>query len=597
MNFVWSDRELNAEQSAAVLEPQSTFLIACPGSGKTRTLTYKCAYELSRLDNVRRRIVAITYTNRAADEIHERIDQLGVNSAQLWIGTIHAFCLEWILKPYAIYLPELQQGFSIMDAHESAKLLEMLCAQQRGVKAWDCGYYFTEGGYCLSSPDPAKHGRIHAVLKGYFEHLAQNRIIDFELILYYSMRLVRTQPLIPRLLARMFSWVLVDEYQDTQRIQYEIVAAIIRAGAGQTRVFIVGDPNQSIFGSLGGFAMAAKEFSTLCGQHLEEKALESNYRSSDRVISYFGNFNVYGTTIRGEAAHKAFPSEIVFNTSVSRDGLEDEIARLIRRSIIDQGIAPNQVCVVAPWWILLAAATRRLSALLPQFQFDGPGMVPFSHDRENFFYKLARIGLTAASPNMYVRRTRWAGEVLRDLADAGAHISAFTAKDLLRTSNAIAIAEHNGLQYLRTYFDALLLALDVNKDSHPTLKDHYDAFFASSQARINQLQKQGGAFVSEIEFFRKVFEERSGITVSTIHGIKGAEFDVVIAFGLLDGMVPHFSDDDPDASAKKTLYVVASRARKHLYLISERNRSRGGGWGDYDPTPQLVTCDFDYDSV
>lgn len=597
MSFVWSDRELNAEQSAAVLEPQSTFLIACPGSGKTRTLTYKCAYELSRLENARQRIVAITYTNRAADEIHERIEQLGVDSAQLWIGTIHAFCLEWILKPYAIYLPELQHGFGIMDAHESAKLLETQCAQQRGVKAWDCGYYFTEDGYHLSCPDPAKHDRIHAVLKGYFEHLSQNRLIDFELILYYSMRLVRTQPLIPKLLARMFSWVLVDEYQDTKHIQYEIVAAIIRAGGGQTRVFIVGDPNQSIFGSLGGFAMAAKEFSTLCGQNLEEKALESNYRSSDRVISYFGNFNVYGTVIRGEAPHKNFPSEIGLNTSLPRSGLEDEIARLVRRSITEQGVAPNQICIVAPWWILLGAATRRLSALLPEFQFDGPGMVPFSHDRDNFFYRLARIGLTTASPNIYVRRMRWAGAVLRDLTDAGAHVSNFAAKDLLRLSNAIEIAERDGLQYLRIYFDTLLLGLGVNKESHPILKDHYDAFFASSQARIEQLLKQGGAFVTDIDFFQKVFEERNGITISTIHGVKGAEFDVVIAFGLLEGMVPHFSDDDPDASAKKTLYVVASRARKHLYLISERDRRRGGGRGDYDPTPQLLACDFAYDEL
>jgi DNA helicase II / ATP-dependent DNA helicase PcrA len=597
MTFVWSDRELSAEQSAAVLEPHSTFLIACPGSGKTRTLTYKCAYELSRLQSTRQRIVAITYTNRAADEIHERIDQLGVESTQLWIGTIHAFCLEWILKPYSIYLPELQGGFGIIDAYESAKLLESLCARQAGVKAWDCGYYFTEDGYHLSCPDPSKHDRIHVVLKDYFEHLSRNLLIDFELILYYSMRLVRTQPLITKLLASMFSWVLVDEYQDTKHIQYEIVAAIIRAGVGQARVFIVGDPNQSIFGSLGGFAMSAKAFSTLCGQHLKEKVLESNYRSSDRVISYFGNFNVYGTLIRGEAPHKDFPSEIVFSTDISRDGLEDEIARLIRRSITEQGVAPNQVCVVAPWWILLGAATRRLSALLPEFHFDGPGMVPFSHDRDNFFYRLARIGLTTASPSMYVRRIRWSGEILRDLANAGAHVSNITAKALLRLSNAIDIAERDGLQYLRLYFDALLLGLDVNKGSFPILKDHYEAFFASSQARIEQLQKQGGAFVTDIEFFRKVFEERNGISVSTIHGVKGAEFDVVIAFGLLDGMVPHFSDEDPDASANKMLYVVASRARKHVYLISERGRRRGGGRGDYDPTPQLLACDFAYDEL
>lgn len=92
--FTWTERDLNREQTEAVLLPESLFLIACPGSGKTRTLTYKIAYELSRLESSRQFVVAITYTHRAADEIQERIESMGVNTDQLWIGTIHSFCLE-----------------------------------------------------------------------------------------------------------------------------------------------------------------------------------------------------------------------------------------------------------------------------------------------------------------------------------------------------------------------------------------------------------------------------------------------------------------------------------------------------------------------
>ena len=74
-----------------------------PGSGKTRTLTYKLAYELSKLEGARRKyVIAITYTHRAADEIKERVQLLGVNTKQLWIGTIHSFCLEWIIKQIRI---------------------------------------------------------------------------------------------------------------------------------------------------------------------------------------------------------------------------------------------------------------------------------------------------------------------------------------------------------------------------------------------------------------------------------------------------------------------------------------------------------------
>src|SRR5258706_4888003 len=90
--FVWDKKDLNDAQTSAIEQPGSVFLVACPGSGKTRTLTYKIARLLSELKSDKRRIVAITYTHRAADEIHERIEQLGVDTSQLWIGTIHSFC-------------------------------------------------------------------------------------------------------------------------------------------------------------------------------------------------------------------------------------------------------------------------------------------------------------------------------------------------------------------------------------------------------------------------------------------------------------------------------------------------------------------------
>ena len=121
--FMWEKDELNPEQEEAILDAGSVFLIACPGSGKTRTLTYKIAYELSRLQSDKQFVVAITYTNRAADEIHERIENLVVDTTRLWIVTIHSFCLEWILKPYGIYHNDLAKGFRVIDQFEREKIL------------------------------------------------------------------------------------------------------------------------------------------------------------------------------------------------------------------------------------------------------------------------------------------------------------------------------------------------------------------------------------------------------------------------------------------------------------------------------------------
>lgn len=595
MTFVWTDRELNTEQSEAVRETASVFLVACPGSGKTRTLTYKIAYELSQLQSKKQFVVALTYTHRAADEIHERIENLGVDTSQLWIGTIHSFCLEWILKPYGIYEPELAHGFRVIDGHEQEILLEDLCRTQRGITYWDCDYYFTDEGYILGCTDQTKHARLHAIFEQYFQRLADSRQIDFELILFYASRLMQSQPQIAKVLSNIFPLILIDEYQDTKRIQYSVVASVIRAGAGRTRVFIVGDPNQAIYGSLGGFAMPVAEFRRLCGTHIEERELSENYRSTARIIRFFSNFTVQQTGIRAAASYRELPSTVSYNTVLEKTGLENELVRLIRLSIA-QGFSPDQICVLAPWWILLAGVTRRLVAALPEYQFDGPGMVPFSRDPENFWYRLSRIALTQASPSQYVRRMRWAAEVIRDLDSEGVDVRDLSARRLLRECNSIQLVQQDGLLYLREFFSTLMLRLGIDLQKHALLAEHHQAFFDSSAAKIEKLRREGAEFIGGVEFFRKVFRHRSGITVNTIHGVKGAEFDIVIAYGLLEGMVPHFSDEDGVDSAKKMIYVVGSRARKHLYLISERERNRGRR-GPYDPTDVLSACTFDYNNV
>lgn len=591
--FVWDANELNSEQVAAIEELCSVFLIACPGSGKTRTLTYKIAYELSRRTN-KRIVVAITYTHRAADEIQERIEDLGVDTSGLWIGTIHSFCLEWIIKPYGIYHSELAQGYRVLDPYTRESMLERICAPYSGITHWDCNYYFSHAGYHLSCPDKWKHEGIHKILSVYFRELSESRQIDYELILWYAYVLVRDQKHIASLLSQVFSYILVDEYQDTKQIQYSILTSILFAGQGQTKTFIVGDPNQAIYGSLGGYAISVADFRGLAGIPIKELALSHNYRSSQRIISYFSNFNVHATSIESLGENSAFPSMVSYSRHITHTYLHDELVRLIQSSL-DAGHKPEEICVLAPWWILLASTTRKLVSMLPDQQFDGPGLVPFSNDFDNFFYKLSKILLTESSPSMLVRRIRWANDVINNLSDCGVDTSSLTYRVLLRECNAISINEHDGLTYLDLAFSALFVRLNIDLNNFPQLLDHREAFFSSSLSRIKRLQHAGASYINDISFFKKVFRERAGITVSTIHGVKGAEFDVVIAFGLLEGMVPHFNEDNGKIAASKLLYVVGSRARKHLHLISETGRSQGRQ-RSYRATEVLAACSFDYNT-
>jgi DNA helicase-2/ATP-dependent DNA helicase PcrA len=593
--FVWDEDDLNAEQVAAVEEPGSVFLTACPGSGKTRTLTYRIARELSLVTSARQRVVAITYTHRAAEEIQDRIDRLGVDSSRLWIGTIHAFCLEWILKPYGLYHPALRNGFKVIDPQARDELLDALCAARgvRGFSRWECEHYVTTTSIMYPRSEPWLEDHVDAVMKAYHARLKAERQIDFELMLKFAFQLVSRGAAIAKILSRIFTCILVDEYQDTKEIQYGILAAILKAGAGTTRAFIVGDPNQAILASLGGHAMTADMFGGLSGLAFAKKELSRNYRSSRRIVEYFGNFNELTTTIEAAGEHKEFPSLITFDTTTHRNDLEAELVRLIRHSIEVEKIPAREVCVVAPQWVPLASMTRSLLAALPEYEFNGPGSIPFARNPDNFWYKVSRIVLTEPHPALFVRRLRWAGEVLRELVDAGAPVDHLTRRDFLKLCNGVRIDENDGLTYLRLFFDALLATLALALDDYPGLKGHHAAFFQTSALRLGLVVKEGGSVLAELAAFRRAFSERSGITVSSIHSVKGLEFDTVIAYCLLEEMVPHHKDTDGQRSATKLLYVIGSRARKHLHLISEQGRQTKFKT-PYLPTKRLLACAYTY---
>lgn len=184
--FNWSNDKLNQEQKDAITQNESVLLNACPGSGKTRTLTYKIAYELAKITSNKEFIIAITYTNNAADEIKERVELLGVDTKQLWIGTIHSFCLEWILRPYHLYLDELKYGFRVINSYESEVILTDLCKTYRPnskqkITYWDCGILANINKFQLTCLDESKHTDLHKIINDYFEILKSNNQIDLTL--------------------------------------------------------------------------------------------------------------------------------------------------------------------------------------------------------------------------------------------------------------------------------------------------------------------------------------------------------------------------------------------------------------------------------
>jgi len=322
-----------------------------------------------------------------------------------------------------------------------------------------------------------------------------------------------------------------------------------------------------------------------------------NYRSSKKIIEYFDYFKIFDNKIMANGKDSEYESIISLNDTVVKANLIDEIARIVEYNIKELDISQNEICILAPYWVHLASATRKLMLKLPDYSFDGPGMAPFSRDIENFWFRLSRIILTEPSPNLYIRRLRWSTEIIKELNNAGVDTSQINKKRLLKLCNSINITETDGLKYLRVFFGELCKQLGIIISDFPTLKEHYNSFFESSNKRIERLLEEGIDYIGNIGTFRKVFQQRKGITVSTFHGVKGTEFDTVIAFALLQDYIPHFSDSKGIENSRKLLYVIASRARKNLYLISERERHKSFGSPppEYVMTQHLKEYAYEYD--
>lgn len=587
--------KLNDEQKAAVQQDGHVLLTACPGSGKTRVIIHKLAYEVSGIEaHSKKRVAALTFTVRAAEEIFRRLNAMGINSSRIWSGTLHSFCLEWIIKPYSCYLPELRNGYSIADETFCSDLLDILKAKH-GLKSIDpVNLRFNRDGSFVEPKSVQRN-----LLKEYHEILKSKRLIDFELLLYYSYRILVTHPKIQATLSNLFKLICVDEYQDTQDLLYAIISLIIKAGKGKTSLFLVGDTDQAIYASLGGIAKNIDEVrAEINNMPITPLTLSGNYRTCQRVIDFYSHFQTQKIEIRAAGHNAEKIGCITFNNTVSESRIVDEIARLIKLSI-DKGIPEDEICVLVPQWWLITNISKKLRAILPDVNFDASGLAPMSKNRENIWYKLSRLLLTQPNPKIYSLRYRWAAELIdnfRIQTNTELEEKYLTERALLKLINSIKSYENEGIDYLNDCFDQFVDAIGVDYKRYQNLVESRKQFFDTIEKRLND---PTFTIPSDIQTFKSFYREMTGVVINTCVGVKGEEFETVIAYGLLNGYIPHwneiFSGNAIEAS-KKLLYVICSRAKTNLHLISETGRKTKKG-DALLITPELKNVVFEYDVV
>jgi len=609
---------LNDAQRQAVTAPlKPTLVLAGAGSGKTRVLTHRVEW-LVQVEGVSPHgILAVTFTNKAAAEMRHRIEQqLGLPSAPLWIGTFHGICHRLLRMHWRE--AGLPQGFQILDGEDQQRLIKKVI---RGLNLDDTRWVPREVSYFINSRkdegerpkhlrddgDPTRRQMIK-LYEAYEDACRRNGVVDFAELLLRSYELLKDVPGLGDHYRARFRHVLVDEFQDTNTIQY----AWMRVLVGDASVpYVVGDDDQSIYRWRGArvenLQQYRKDF-----RDVQLFRLEQNYRSTGNILdaanAIIGNNS-------GRIGKKLWTSEgqgapiRLFRAWNERDEAEFVVNRI--RDWVGRGgnrrdnailYRSNAQSRVFEEYLLAARIPYRVYGGLRFFE------------RQEIKDALAYLRLIAnreddASFERVVNLpTRGIGartlEVLR--AHSRAHSksmwqSAFECNDELGTkASACLQAFLRLIEQLDAQTQGLPLHEQVDHVIQASgLAGHYQKEKADKgEARLENLEELVSAargFEPENDdmtplmafLSHAVLESGEGqaeawedcVQMMTLHSAKGLEFPVVYLCGLEDGLFPHqrsVTDTQGLEEERRLCYVGCTRAMRQLYLTyAEQRRMHG----------------------
>jgi DNA helicase II / ATP-dependent DNA helicase PcrA len=451
---------LTSEQQAAVTFEADLLLSACPGSGKTRVILAKLLSLADRVVDTPRFIGCITYTNAAVDEIESRLRTYAsaASAEKCEIATIHSFCLHFILKPYCWLVPEIPAGFKVLtrearEFEQIVRAVEDAIGRPITFRTYDDYDSLSLDADGQPTGDGVTSGIVTEETANLYWEAVRNRgYLDFAMILYYSLLILKQYEFVGRGIAARFEWLLIDEFQDTTDVQLEIFRGLHRHL--DTTFFMVGDRNQSIMSFAGARPDLADDFAETieaeCGL-----ALTGNFRSAPQIVAVADQLIHTNPAMHsvGSASGLAGLVEYV-HVGSAVEAITDYFLPILE----EQGIELGKAAVLAPWWTHLVPVARALRGFdVPVF---GPGARPYK--RRRLMAGLAeQLGASAESetyaglPGVERAIFRLVIEVTGETRfDVFTYVGRRTALGLIYYAKELAASHPGGVDWLRNMAEA-----------------------------------------------------------------------------------------------------------------------------------------------
>ncbi len=557
---------LDPDQRKAVLyAPGHLLIVAGPGSGKTLTLTHRIAYMIESKEVSAKQVLAITFTNKAADEMRDRLKKLLSSHIKIRVSTFHSFCL-WILREKG-KLIGIKKDFSVCPEWETAEIIREIAPKKRLADS------------LLKVLSLIKHrlfkladSELFSLYKSYEERLRSLNMLDIDDLEIKALLLLKEHKEVADYIAHIYRYIFVDEYQDTNPTQVDILKILAKAGSF---VCAIGDPDQAIYGFRGAdrssFFMFSKDF-----KGASQIKLNNNYRSSDVIIKAASYVlekepmkvvsNLDGKIVISACASDKQEAEYVVENierligGISHFSLDSRNIQFYEGESLGFGDIAVLYRINSIGDEVEEALNR---AGIPVLR---SGKLPLIETYPvNLIYWLMLTILYERSSCWERYRLLASKNGLIPISDPNS-IRSDSVKELLE--KIIKIHRLDSLDN-----EASIKALDKLRD----MAEQYNGELASF---LDQLSIERGIDSIELSADR--------VALMSIHSAKGLEWKAVFIIGCEDGIIPCtlFGDTDIDEE-KRLFYVGMTRAKQFLFISYAAKRRLGSRILTLKPSPFL----------